>query len=637
MGTPPSPQDRPVATNGLNAIPDASVRLCLEKIASSRPFANASRSTRFLRFIVEERLAGRLDRIQEYVLGLDVFDRKENFDPRIDSIVRVEGRRLRLRLQEYYRTEGRTDSIRVELPKRGYVPEFRLAAGRKPQIRISLMIGVTVLLVVAIVAIFARITARSRTDSDLRHGPIAVLPFANLSRDPEAEPLTSGVTDALTTELARLPGLSVISRTSTDPYQGSKKSAPVIARELGARLLLEGTVSRSGNRIRLTAQLIDARIDRHIWAQSYEREITDIFQMQSDLVRRVAREVQIQVSPELDQSLSAAPVVSEKALDAYLKGRFARNQLTGEAALRAAAFFEEAIREEPGFALAHAWLAASYRTAVTMGDSSPVELLPRALAEARKSVALAPKSSETHSSLAVSLAMDWNWDEAEQHFVKALQLSPRDSEAHHRYAILYLAPLGRLQAAEAEIRAAVELDRASLNHRVILGKILYFQGKNREASAELLEVLKMDPNYADGLRNLAATYVRMQRYEEAVAAYRKAQSLSPTNWGAGLLAHSLAQSGKQLDARRILEKLVDRSKHTPWMALAIGTGFVGLGEVDQALKWLESARAEKEVRMMLVNVDPIYEPLRSIAQFRQLCTALGLAPPAGGQESRKSR
>ncbi|HEY3442879.1 MAG TPA: tetratricopeptide repeat protein [Paludibaculum sp.] len=613
------------------------MRLFLEKIGSSRPFANAHRSNRFLRFIVEERLAGRLDRIQEYVLGLDVLDRKENFDPRIDSIVRVEGRRLRLRLQEYYRTDGRTDSIRIELPKRGYVPEFRFAPAPKPQLRISLLIGVTVLFVAALVAIVARIGARSGTDSEFKRGPIAVLPFTNLSGDPEQEPLASGVTDALITELARLPALHVISRTSIVPYQGSKKSAPVIARELGTRLLLEGAVFRSGNRIRLTAQLIDAENDSHIWAQSYEREITDIFQVQSDLVRRVAREVHIQVSPELDHSLSTAPVVNEKALDAYLKGRFAQNQWTGEAALRAAAFFEEAILEEPRFALAHAWLAAAYRTAATMGDSSPTELLPRALVEARKAVELAPYSSETHSSLAVSLAMDWNWAEAEQHFAKALQLSPQDAEAHHRFAILYLAPLGRLQEADAEIRAAVQLDGASLNHRVILGKIVYFQGRTTEALAELSEVLKKDPNYADGLRNLGATYVRMHRFEEADAAYRKAQSLTPTNWGAGLLAHALAQSGKQQEARHMLRTLLDRSKHTPGMALAIGTVFAGLGEQDQALRWLESARAEKEVRLMLVNVDPMYEPLRPTARFRRLCAALGLDPPAGGRESHVSR
>ena len=630
MGDSSQPQGMPTRDLDVlsaESVSDAAVRLHLDKIASSRLFANASRSTRFLRFIVEERLAGHLDRIQEYVLGLDVFDRPECFDPRVESIVRVEGRRLKLRLQEYYRTEGRDDPVRIELPKRGYTPEFRPFAVSKPRVRLSWAIGATAFLLLAGLAIVTQFRGwdNSYRRGELNPGPLGVLPFTSFSGDPDQDLLADGLTDALITELARLPSLHVISRTSMMRHKGSKKSAPVIARELGARHLLEGTVYRSGHRVRLNAQLIDAKKDSPVWAQSYECDITDIFRVQSELVRRVAREIQIQLSPELDRSLSAAPIVSEKALDAYLKGRFAHGQRTGEAALRGAAFFEEAIREEPGFALAHAWLAAAYRTAAVMGDSSPAELLPRASAEAQKAVDLAPLLSEAHSSLAVSLAMEWSWTAAERQFNKALELSPRDSEAHHRYAILYLAPLGRLNEAEAEIRAALELDRTSLNNRVVFGKILYFLRKYDEASSELREVLKMDPNYADGLRNLGAVYVQMRRYDEAVAVYRKAQSLAPMNWGDGLLAHALALSGNRSDALRTLRMLVDRSRHAHGTALAIATAFVGLGASDDALRWLERARSEKDVRLMFISVDPMYEPLRSDARFQEL---LGLVTPA---------
>ena len=627
MDTSPQPNGKSRCIEDLSAadISDAAVRSHLDKISSSRLFVNAGRSTRFLQFIVESRLAGNVDRIQEYVLGLEVFGRKESFDPRIDSIVRVEGRRLRLRLQEYYRTDGRQDHLRIELPKRGYIPEFRRCAGTERRVRFvwaASVIAIFLLSGLALV-IWTRGSA-NRGGGEVSAGAVGVLPFDNLSRQPDEEYLADGITDALITELARLPPLHVISRTSMMRHRGSKQSAPAIAGELGARYLLEGTVLRSGRRIRLSVQLIDAPNDSHIWAQTYDRDITDVLRLQSELARQVAREIHIRLAPEA-KSISDAPVVSEKAVEAYLKGRFAHRQRTGEAELRSIAFFEEAIREEPNFALAHAWLAAAYRSATTMGDSAAPEMLPRALAAAKRGVDLAPGLSEAHSSLAVSLALEWDWPAAEQEFLRALELSPRDSDAHHRYAILYLAPLGRLQEAEAEIRTAVSLDKSSLDNRVILGKILYFQRKYDEASSELLEALKMDPNYADALRNLGAVYVAAGRHQESIALYRKAQSLAPMVWGAGLLAHALAVSGNRRDALLTVRTLVDGSTRNRRAALAIATAYTGLREADEALRWIERARAERDVRLMLLNVDPLYDSLRPHPRFQELVKTFGLS------------
>jgi TolB-like protein len=389
-------------------IPEDAVRLHLDKVVSSRPFANAARSSRFLRFVVEARLANQPNRIQEYVLGLEVFDRKESFDPRIDSIVRVEGRRLRLRLAEYYRRQGRTDRVRIELPKRGYVPDSRVApSGKGPGRRLWPVAGVLAILLAGGLTLL--LPGRRSRDNRRAPGPhpgaIGVLPFSNLSGDPGQEYLADGMTDALITELAKLRSVPVISRTSMMRYKGSHQSAPAIARELGARYLLEGAVSRSGSRVRLTVQLIDADTDAHVWAQSYDREIAGVFLLESELVRRIAREIRVELTPDADRSLSEAPVVQVDALDAYLKGKFALQQWTGESARRSVDFLEEALRRDPGFALAHAWLAVAYRTETAMGNTSPEEMLPLATAEARKAVALAPQSSEAHSSLAASLAM----------------------------------------------------------------------------------------------------------------------------------------------------------------------------------------------------------------------------------------
>jgi serine/threonine-protein kinase len=224
--------------------------------------------------------------------------------------------------------------------------------------------------------------------------------------------------------------------------------------------------------------------------------------------------------------------------------------------------------------------------------------------------------------------MEWSWPKAEHEFLRALELSPQDSDAHHRYAILYLAPLGRLDEAEAEIRRALDLDRTSLNNRVILGKILYFQRKYVQASTELEEVLKMDPNYSDGLRNLGAVYVQREMYEDALAAYRKAQSLAPISWGEGLLAHALAASGRRRDATRTLRALINGSRRTHNSALAIATALVGLRAYEDAFPWLERARGQQDSRLMFLRVDPIYDPLlsdrRSDRRLRSLLKAMGL-------------
>jgi TolB-like protein/cytochrome c-type biogenesis protein CcmH/NrfG len=458
---------------------------------------------------------------------------------------------------------------------------------------------------------------------------MGILPFSDLSAESGQEYVADGMTDALITELAKLRSVRVISRGSIMRYKGFRQPTRLIARELGARYLVEGAVSRSGPRIRLTVQLIDAATDSHIWAQSYEREITDVFVLQGELVRQIAREIRVQLTPEDERSLSEAPVVGAKALDAYLKGKFALDQRTGESARRSAQFFEEAILEEPGFALAHAWVAAAYRTAAMMGNSPTREMLPRATDHARKAVELAPKSSEAHSSLAVSLAMQWNWKDAHREFLTALELNPRDPDAHHRYAILHLVPLGRLEEAEAKIRTALDLDRASLNHRVILAKILYFRRKYGEAVSELQEVLKMDPKYSDGLRNLGAVYVQQGRHSEAVALYRKAQSSGPLNWGDGLLAHALALAGNDHESVQIVHALIGNARDNSNSALAVATAYVGLRAYEDAFQWLERAIVEQDIRLMFIQSDPIYDPLRSDVRFRRIAEAVGLVRPAG--------
>lgn len=603
---------------------NGAVREHLEKVLSSPGFTASPRLARFLRFIVEHRLDGKLDAIQEYVIGVEVFDRKESFDPRVDSIVRVEAHRLRTRLKQYYDTEGREDPIRIELPRRGYVPEFRpYAAPRPAQTRMRRIAAAAATLVLLAAAAWWIFSVRRQPRSD-GIASVGVLPFENHSGDPGEDYFCDGITDALITGLARDHSLRVISRTSMMGYKSTTKPAPRIARELHLDYLVEGGVLRSGGRLRVAVQLIEARSDKHIWARTYERPASDVLELQRELVLAIAPEISGNLGREKDAGRGTPAVTNPKAYDAYLKGKFAWHRWTEEGARASIEYFQQAIASDSGFAAAHAWLASGYRQLFVMGDLLDTEAPLKARAAALRAVQLDPDLAEAHFSLGGCDAYEWNWPEAAKRFQQAIRLEPENPRYHHGYAILYLAPMGRLDEAEAEIRQALKVDPASLEHKVILGKLLYFQGRYDAALAELHEVLRLDPNYPDGLRNLGAVYAQTGAYREAQTAHEKARTLAPTTWGQGLLAYAHAVAGQRQEARRLLDSLLDRRRTSRASSVAIASGYAGLGERSQAFHWFDRAYEDRDFRLVYLNVDPMYASLRSDPSFAALARKLGI-------------
>ncbi len=448
---------------------------------------------------------------------------------------------------------------------------------------------------------------------------LVVLPLENVSGDPAQDYLADGMTDALITDLAQIKKLRVISRTSAKRYKGTNKSLPEIAQELSVDGVVEGTVMRSGNRVRISAQLIHAPTDRHLWAASYERDLGDILLMQADVARAIATEIRVELTPQEQTRLANAPPVNPEAYEAYLQGRYYMTKRTPGGYTKAIEYFQQAIRKDPGYAAAYAALADSYslQGASLAATEPPKEAAEKAKAAARKALELDDTSAEAHAALGRILHFhDWDWGGAEKEFQRALELNPGYSVAYHWYS-LFLHDLGRMDEAQAMIRRARQLDPVNPNIRRVDGMYLGETGQYDRAIEELQAAIELDPSHFNTRVSLGFVYERMGRYEEAIAVLRKADELSgglpQTRSGLGYL---YAVSGKTAEAEKILQELMalPARRRNP---LAIAFLCVALGDKEEALMWLEQAYRERESSILLLRTS-YFDPLRSDPRFQDL-------------------
>lgn len=448
---------------------------------------------------------------------------------------------------------------------------------------------------------------------------LAVLPLSNLSGDPEQEYFADGMTDELITDLAQISALRVISRTSVMHYKGTSKTLPQIARELNADAILEGSVQRSGEEVRIRAQLIYAASDRHLWAESYEGSLRDVLQLQNKVASEIARQIRIQVTPEEKARLTNARPVNLEAHEAYLKGRYYLNQRTENGFQQSVRYFEEAMQKDPSYALGYAGLADTY---VLLGEYSLLpaeEAFPKARAAATKALELDDSLAEAHNALAaVKVDYDWDWPGAEREFRRAILLNPGYAMAHQWYSEL-LSQIGRHDEALAEIQLAEQLDPFSLIINVVYGDALRCAGQNDMSLKQLHKALEIDPNFAHAHFHLGMTYLRKEAFADAIAEFQKAVSLSPnvTDYKGGL-GYAYAVAGRRAEARRLLEELKARSKqgYVPWFYLA-GI-YAGLGDKDQAFANLEKAYEQHEQGLAVMNREPMFDPLREDPRYREL-------------------
>ena len=414
----------------------ADVRTQLGRIVESETFSKSLRQCRFLRYIVEQSLQGKIDRLKGYTIGVDVFDKDEHFDPGADAIVRVEAGRLRAKLREYYQGAGAGDPLVIDLPKGTYAPRFLSARDARSAVQ---------------------------TTSAAKEHTVAVLPFRNLSGDPSQDVFGTGMTDAVITALAQTAHVKVISLTSVMRFRDTEKPIPEIAEELNVSHVLEGSVVKDCDRVRITGQLIEAKTDHHVWARSYERELSGVLILQ----REIAEDIAARLVQHIGRGGAAADVQTEgirpEAYEAYLLGRRHRGNMTREGFRKAMSCFEKAIELEPGYANAYSAMASCYCVLGSYGFEleDPDTIIPEGLRYSRKAMELNPDLVESLTFTAImTLKYKWDWDETERLFRRALDLNPSDARAHLQFS-LYYETLCQHDAAIREAEAARQVDPLS--------------------------------------------------------------------------------------------------------------------------------------------------------------------------------
>jgi len=446
---------------------------------------------------------------------------------------------------------------------------------------------------------------------------LAVLPLQNLSGNPEEEYFADGMTEALITNLSKISSLRVISRTSTMRYKKTTKSLAEIAKELNVQAVVAGTVLRAGDRVRITAELVEVATQEQLWAESYERDLGDVLELQREVARAVANGISITLTPEDRVRLEAGAAVDPAAYEAYLRGRYYWNQRTEAGIRRSLEYFQEAIERDPDYAPAHSGLADAYSLGMEYGYLPAGENRQRSRSAALQAVELDQALPEAHASLAMVFASEWNWQGGEEEFRRALELNPNYATARHWYSI-HLAAMGRLEEALAEMEKAVALDPGSLQGEVWLGTCLLYLRRHNDAIAQLKKAAAMDPEYFNSYYWLGQAYEAKGAYEEALAAYEKAAALSDTPHQRATLAHGYAMAGRRTEAQRILRELERLSRTTYVSPYDIAVVRLGLGENERAMDLLETVYQEYPENLRHLKVRPWFDPLREDPRFQAL-------------------
>ena len=445
---------------------------------------------------------------------------------------------------------------------------------------------------------------------------LAVLPLDNISGDPEQEYFPDGMTDALIAELGQIGALRVISRQSVMRYKGSDKPLPEIARELNVDAVVEGSVLRSGERVRVTAQLIGATPERHLWAETFDRDLGDVLALHSEVAQAIARKIEIAVTPQEQTRLASARPVNPEAHEAYLKGRYFLRRGDWQ---RAIEFAQQAIEIDPGYAPGYELLAFSYYESGWAGVNPWREATRKARAAARKALEIDDTLAQAHSMLAVAQYIhDWDWAGAEREFKRAIELNPNLAEAHGRYA-LYLMTVGRPDEAFRMANRALELDPMSpiMNQWLT---ILYRNARQYDQAIENgRKVIEILPNSPDMYLELSRNYEAKGMYDEAIAARQKSMTLqgeSPEDVAA--LGHAYEVGGIRGAWRWQLERLKERSTREDIFPVAFARAYALLGENDQAFEWLEKGYEQHYPLMAYVKGDPGFDNLRSDPRYQDL-------------------
>ena len=575
------------------------VRAQVEKILASRGFSRSSRLSRFLKFAVEQTLAGHSEHLKEQSIGLEVFDRKTDYDPRIDPIVRVEARRLRAKLRAYYTSPGRRDDIVIVFPKGTYVPLFRCRSA----------------------------TPTGSPQAEPLEKSIVVLPFANLTPGAGDDYFSDGLAEELIHLLTRIPGLRVVAWDSASQLRGREQDLAGIYQQLKVGSVLRGSVRRTPTRVRVTAQLIDAETGSYLWSEAYDRVLRNVFAIQEEMARAIVDTLQLRLSSQFGAGAVRKPP-TVKCYNFCLQGRFHANQRTAEGLRKSVACYEKAIAADQTCAEAYAGLADAHSLQADYGLVDPIQAMPRARSAAEQALAIDPQSAEANVSLAfIRAQFYWDWAGAELLYRRALALNPGYARAHHWFGLDYLALVGRLDEALSEVLAAHRLDPLSQILREGCGYVYMLRREFDSGLNVFRELTDLDPTFYKAYSSQGRLLSLMERYDEAIAMLKRAVELGgPVPSILSAVGQTLALAGRTAEAHRYLAKL-EAMRKTKWVpASCFAILHMGLGDHAASLAYLEAACEARELAVTAIKVHPMYDPLRSHPRFQRVLQRVGFLP-----------
>ncbi|WP_170393424.1 tetratricopeptide repeat protein [Ruegeria arenilitoris] len=520
------------------------VREQLQRILDQSAFAQAERQSKFLKYIVEQSLAGRDANLNQFSIGIDVFDRGEEFDPATDAIVRVEAGRLRSRIADYYATKGKNDPILIDLPKGGYVPVITMRMSEcSDQNESSDQTGTALisrrLAYPALVAVFAGMSFLlwSAFSQDLGEMPpplsstdhsVAVLPFDNMSADPEQEYFSDGITEDIITDLSVISGLRVISRHSTFVYKGKRVTIREIGDELNVRYVLEGSVRRQGDRLRITAQLIDVASEGHIWAARFDRGVSDVFDVQDEVTAQIVSALEVALTDAEEVRLGHRNTSSVEAHDLYLRGQERFWHLDAAGVTEAIALFQAAIDTDPDYAEAYAWKARALTFAFLSGiNSSKRETIDRAVDHANKAIKIDERLPMAYANLAWALRWHRELSEAQKTVETAITLEPSFADAL-LWKSMILSAASDGEGALNAINRAIELNpNYSVTYTLALGRAYFALGDYETALANFQRTVTRNPQFLPGRIHEALALERLGKVEASNSAFSSIEEAFP--------------------------------------------------------------------------------------------------------------
>jgi len=579
----------------------------LSKILASPQFVRAGRLSAFLRFIVKETAAGRGDSLKETVIGTAVFGKPAGYDPRSDSTVRIQASRLREKLRDYYLTGGKDDSLIIELPKGAYVPLIRPVPKPVPKKHtyvLAALTGLAVLLLVVGITVWHWNTHLIKS--------IAVIPLHNLGSEPDSEMIADGLTEDLIRQLAALPGVRVVSQTSSFALKGKDKTIGQIASLLDVEAVVEGSVQRVGTQVKVSTQLVRTADDRTIWSGAFERDSNDLFVLEDELSAAIAGTLHANLNRRSEK-------VNPEAYALYLRGLYAMRHSTASSSKEAVELFQRAVDKEP--LLARAWSAQAFGW-YEMGvlESIPAQQIgPKVKSAALRALEIDSRLADAHAAVAlVFFLFEENSQKAGEEFRRALDVGPNSCEIWSQYAG-FLMDLGRMDEALEAARRSERLDPLSPAAGRLVASVLYNARRYDEAIAQGRKVVERNPEVRSAYRELGRAYLAAGRCEEALAAFQRLGD-------EGFAGEALARCGRSEEALVILDRLESEAKQDRTRrATGVARVYLALGEPSRALDYLEYT--QKEYGYIQRLRDPAWDSLRSDARFVALRKRMGLDWP----------